>query len=387
MKKYLMAAVSVLTLFACGRQPDASEIAEASPEQVTRVEPPCWWSGMKTDLQLLIQGPSLSEYDVRIFGDAEVTGVHKAESPNYLFVDVKVGGPGTCWLVFVKDGEYAFKVPYEIGERRAGSAERLSFSSADLIYLIMPDRFANGDPSNDNTPDTDEIADRSRLDGRHGGDIQGIMDHLDYLQDLGITAIWNTPLLEDNEPRTSYHGYACTDYYKIDSRFGDNAMYCELVQQCHSRGIKMIMDVVTNHCGLAHWWMKDLPFEDWIHQWPEYTPSNYAFSMQNDIHASGRDSYQMQSGWFDRSMPDMNLDNPYLLQYFKQWAVWWIEYADLDGFRVDTFPYNEKVPMSQWCAAVRKEYPNINIVGLPLFFVARVQKAMFSGSFLNFSGG
>ena len=149
MKRYLMTVVSVLALSACGNGPDASDIAEATAEQVTRVEPPCWWAGMKTDLQLLVQGPSISDYDVHIFGDAEVTGVHKAESPNYLFVDVKVGGPGSCWIVFVKDGEYAFKIPYRIGERRAGSAERGSFSTADLIYLIMPDRFANGDPSND----------------------------------------------------------------------------------------------------------------------------------------------------------------------------------------------------------------------------------------------
>ena len=358
-----MTVVSVLALSACGNGPDASDIAEATAEQVTRVEPPCWWAGMKTDLQLLVQGPSISDYDVRIFGDAEVTGVHKAESPNYLFVDVKVGGPGSCWIVFVKDGEYAFKVPYQIGERRAGSAERGSFSTADLIYLIMPDRFANGDPSNDDTPDTDDKVDREKLTGRHGGDIKGIMDHLDYIAGLGATAIWNTPLLLDNEPKESYHGYACSDYYRIDPRFGSNEMYCELVRQGHARGIKMIMDIVTNHCGSAHWWMKDLPFRDWIHQWPEYTHSNCNFAMQNDPNSATIDQVNMQSGWFDTSMPDMNLDNPYLLQYFKQWAVWWIEYADLDGLRVDTYPYNEKVPMSQWCASVRKEFPNINIVG------------------------
>ena len=358
-----MTVVSVLAFIACGQEQKAPDVAEATPDQVTRVEPPCWWAGMKTDLQLLVQGPAISDYDVRIFGDAEVTGVHKAESPNYLFVDVKVGGPGACSIVFVKDGEYAFKVPYQIGERREGSAERKGFSSADMVYLIMPDRFANGDPSNDNTPDTADKVDREKLAGRHGGDIKGIMDHLDYIADLGATAIWNTPLLEDNEPRESYHGYACSNYYRIDPRFGDNEMYCELVRQSHARGIKMIMDIVTNHCGSAHWWMKDLPFQDWVHQWPEYTHSNCNFAMQNDPNSATIDQINMQSGWFDTSMPDMNLDNPYLLQYFKQWAVWWIEYADLDGLRVDTYPYNEKVPMSQWCAAVRKEYPNINIVG------------------------
>ena len=358
-----MTVVSVLAFIACGQEQKAPDVAEATPDQVTRVEPPCWWAGMKTDLQLLVQGPSISDYDVRIFGDAEVTGVHKAESPNYLFVDVKVGGPGACSIVFVKDGEYAFKVPYQIGERREGSAERKGFSSADMIYLIMPDRFANGDPSNDNTPDTADKVDREKLAGRHGGDIKGIMYHLDYIADLGATAIWNTPLLEDNEPRESYHGYACSNYYRIDPRFGDNEMYCELVRQSHARGIKMIMDIVTNHCGSAHWWMKDLPFQDWVHQWPEYTHSNCNFAMQNDPNSATIDQINMQSGWFDTSMPDMNLDNPYLLQYFKQWAVWWIEYAGLDGLRVDTYPYNEPGPMSQWCKAVTDEYPNMNIVG------------------------
>ena len=170
------------------------------------------------------------------------------------------------------------------------------------------------------------------------------------------------PLLEDDEPTSSYHGYACTDYYQIDPRFGSNWKYREMVAQAHEHGIKVIMDIVTNHCGDRHWWMEDLPFQDWIHQWPS-TPSNCAFSAQNDPYCSELDRINMTSGWFDTSMVDMNLDNPWLLQYFKQWAVWWIEWADLDGFRVDTYPYNEKVPMSEWCKAVRTEYPNFNIVG------------------------
>ena len=336
-------------------------------ERITRVEPPCWWVGLKTDLQLLVQGPGIGSWSASVEGGegVKVTGTHAADSPNYLFVDVAVSPSaraGTFNLVFEKDGE-TLTYPYEILARREGSAERKGFDSSDLIYLIMPDRFANGDPSNDDTVFTADPADRGQLPGRHGGDIQGIIDHLDYLQDLGVTAIWNTPLLLDNEPESSYHGYACADYYNIDPRFGGNGMYRSLVQKCHARGIKMIMDVVTNHCGSAHWWMADLPFEDWIHQWPAYTHSNCDFAMPNDIYASEKDRYNMQSGWFDTSMPDMNLDNPYLLQYFKQYAVWWTEWADLDGFRVDTYPYNEKEPMSQWCASVMEEYPNLNIVG------------------------
>ena len=336
-------------------------------DRISRVEPMCWWTGMKTPLQLLVQGEGIGEWTAS-FGDAKgvrVSGVHKADSPNYLFVDVEIAAnakPGTYRLHFTNGGK-SFSIPYELLERREGSAERESFTSADLMYLIMPDRFVNGNPYNDNSAVTTEKANPEAFFGRHGGDIAGIASQLGYLEDLGVTAIWNTPLLEDNVDRESYHGYACTDYYHIDSRIGSNEEYRELVRDAHSHGIKMIMDIVTNHCGDRHWWMEDLPFEDWIHVWPEYTHSNCCFSVQNDPYMAEIDRYNMESGWFDTSMPDMNLDNPYLLQYFKQWAVWWIEWADLDGLRVDTYPYNEKVPMSEWCAAVRSEYPNINIVG------------------------
>ncbi len=342
-------------------------IDEFHKKPIRHVEPLCWWVGMKTPLQLMINGEQIGSYDVSISGGngVRVTAVHKAESPDYIFVDVAVAAsakPGTYSLEFSRESE-SFSIPYEIGARREGSAARESFTTSDLIYLIMPDRFANGDPSNDNTFDTFEKADYDAFFGRHGGDLQGVIDRLDYIADLGATAIWLNPALEDNEPESSYHGYACTDYYKIDSRFGGNDKYREFVDECHARGIKVIMDIVTNHAGDKHWWMKDLPFADWVHQWPEYTHSNCAFSAQNDPYCSKLDSENMQAGWFDTSMVDMNLDNPYLLQYFKQWAAWWIEWADLDGFRVDTYPYNEKYPMSDWCKAVREEYPNFNIVG------------------------
>ena len=324
---------------------------------ISRVEPPCWWVGMKTELQLLVQGEGIGAWTVDIEGGkgVSVAEVHKAESPNYLFVDLDIAPdarPGTYTLVFSKDGQ-TLRKPYEILSRRDGSAERVSFGTADAIYLLMPDRFVNGDPSNDSSPLMTETADHDAFFGRHGGDIQGIEDQLGYIADAGFTAIWSTPLLEDDEPTSSYHGYACTDYYNIDPRFGSNWKYREMVAQAHEHGIKVIMDIVTNHCGDRHWWMEDLPFQDWIHQWPEYTHSNCAFSAQNDPYCSELDRVNMTSGWFDTSMVDMNLDNPWLLQYFKQWAVWWIEWADLDGFRVDTYPYNEKVPMSEWCKAVR----------------------------------
>ena len=366
--KTLIMSTAIAGAVSCGNSPvsDTSSIPEAG-DKISRVEPLSWWTGMKTPLQLLVQGERISDFDVRMEGGSgvKVKAVHKADSPNYLFVDVEISGnasPGTYWLVFSRDGE-SFKYPYLIEARTEGSASRKSFTAADMIYLIMPDRFANGDPSNDSTGDTAEKADRQEFFGRHGGDIQGIIDHLDYISDLGATAIWCTPLLLDDEPEGSYHGYACSDYYHVDPRFGTNELYREFVDKAHEKGLKVIMDIVTNHCGTAHWWMKDLPFKDWIHQFDEYTGTNVCFSTNMDPNASKYDLNLQESGWFVPSMPDMNLDNPFVLSYFKQWAVWWIEYAGLDGFRVDTYPYNEKFPMSEWCASVLNEYPDFNIVG------------------------
>ena len=361
-------ALSAAALVSCGEQTafDPDTVADAG-SRVERVEPLSWWTGMKTPLQLLVRGENISSCDVRIEGGkgVSVSAVHKADSPNYLFVDVEISqnaAPGTYWIVF-DNGSEIFKYPYEIAARCEGSAERKSFTTGDMIYLIMPDRFANGDPTNDATEDTAEKPARDEFFGRHGGDIQGIMDHLGYIADLGATAIWNTPLLLDNEPEGSYHGYACADYYHIDPRFGSNELYRDFVGKAHENGLKVIMDIVTNHCGTAHWWMDDLPFKDWIHVFPEYTGTNVCFSTNMDPNASKYDLNLQESGWFVPSMPDMNLDNPFVLHYFVQWAVWWIEYSGLDGFRVDTYPYNEKIPMSEWCASVLNEYPNFNIVG------------------------
>ncbi|MCR5133251.1 MAG: glycoside hydrolase family 13 protein [Bacteroidales bacterium] len=334
--------------------------------RIAHVEPPCWWVGMKTDLQLMVHGEGISGWDVSIEGSGlKVTKVQKAESPNYLFIDISVGRnvkPGTYDLVFTNDRQ-SFRWPYTILAREEGSAGRQSFTTSDFIYLICPDRFANADPDNDNTLDTKEKADRNEPFGRHGGDLQGIIDHLDYVSDLGATVIWCTPLLLDDQEHESYHGYACGDYYRIDPRFGSNSLYKEYVRKAHEKGIKVIMDIVTNHCGTAHWWMEDLPFQDWIHQFPEYTGSNFQFSTLMDPNGSKYDLNLQESGWFVPSMPDMNLDNEFLLKYFQQWAIWWTEYSGQDGLRVDTYPYNEKVPMSKWCEAVRNEYPDINIVG------------------------
>ena len=380
-KSILMAALALTAACSAPQSLNPADVEEATT-QVTRVEPLSWWTGMKTDLQLMVQGPDISSYNVSIPGGGlKVKEIHKADNPDFLFVDVEVSAKAvadTYYLVFSKDGQ-SFKYPYIIREREQGSAARTSFTTSDMIYLIMPDRFASAFGDNDEAwqggeyfdgsarpwavPATPDKVDRQDPVARHGGDIQGMMNHLDYIADLGATAIWCTPLLLDNQPRESYHGYACADYYHIDPRFGDNEHYKAFVAKAHEKGLKVIMDIVTNHCGTAHWWMDNPPFKDWYHVNEPYMQMNALFSVYMDPHASVRDRERQESGWFVPSMPDMNLDNPFVLKYFQQWAVWWIEYAGLDGLRVDTYPYNEPEPMSRWCKAVTDEYPDMNIVG------------------------
>ena len=360
--KNILAAAALLCALSA-----TAKTTNATIDQVRRVEPLSWWTGMKNDLQLMVQGDAISSYDVRIEGSkgVSIAKVNKADNPNFLFLDIDIAADakaGTYYLVFSK-GKTSFRYPYVIEERKAGSADRQSFTTSDLIYLIVPDRFANGDTSNDTHPAVTEAVNRKAPMGRHGGDLQGIIDHLDYIADLGATAIWNTPILEDNAPRGSYHGYACSDYYHIDPRYGSNELYRTFVQKSHEKGMKVILDVVTNHSSTEHWWMKDMPFNDWVHKNDPYVNSNHMFSLGMDPNASEADRKIMEEGWFVPSMPDMNLDNPFMLKYFQMWAIWWIEYSGLDGFRVDTYFYNEKVPMSQWCKAVTDEYPAFNIVG------------------------
>ncbi|MBQ9399685.1 MAG: glycoside hydrolase family 13 protein [Bacteroidales bacterium] len=379
MKRLLILSGLAALLISCGQTNDYSSVPQALESQVSRVEPLCWWSGMTTSLQLMVQGPDISSYAVDVEGRGlSVKAVHKADSPDFLFLDMDVRAAGEYKLVFTK-GEESFKYPYTIHERAAGSRDRQSFTTADMVYLIMPDRFASATAENDShwpggeyddgsqrawsVPATPDAVDRQDPVSRHGGDLQGIIDHLDYIAGLGATAIWSTPLLLDNQDYESYHGYACADYYHIDPRFGDNALYRTFVDEAHAKGLKVIMDIVTNHCGTAHWWMEEPPFKDWYHVSEPYMQMNALFSVYMDPNASVRDRERQESGWFVPSMPDMNLDNPYLLKYFQQWAIWWIEYAGLDGLRVDTYPYNEPGPMSLWCKAVTDEYPGMNIVG------------------------
>ena len=345
----------------------------AAPK-IQQVEPLNWWTNMETPLTVMFHGQDLKDAKVsvkQVVGGKVMRGTclglvprsqHNAESPNYLFVDFGVFQPGT-YRITLKKGAKSASYDYVIAERKADSKNRSSFTSADVVYLIMSDRFVDGDASNNSTKDTREKADKNNVNGRWGGDIQGIVNSLDHIAKLGCTAIWPTPMLGDDEQAWSYHGYACSDYYHIDPRYGSNAQYAQMVHTAHSKGIKVLMDMVPNHCGGAHWWMNDLPYQDWINQFPEFTNTNNCFTANYDINASQYDRQLSNRGWFDHPMPDMNLENPDLLKYFQQWAIWWIEYADLDGLRVDTYPYIEKIPGSKWLEAIRKEYPNINIVG------------------------
>ena len=227
----------------------------------------------------------------------------------------------------------------------------------------MPDRFANGDAANDNVDSQPEKANRASDSGRHGGDIKGIQDHLDYIKELGATAIWCTPVQENNHTKYTYHGYAISDLYKIDPRFGSNDEYAGFVTASHKKGLKVIMDMVSNHGGIGAWWMKDLPMKDWIHEWKEFTYTSHKASTMKDIHASNIDKKLFIDGWFDTSMPDMNQQNPYFWTYYIQNSIWWVEYANLDGIRMDTYPYNDRDAMAKWAKAITNEYPNLNIMG------------------------
>lgn len=334
--------------------------------QVEKVEPPFWWNDMNhSDLQIMFYGKNIAENQVTVSNGIIIKEVQKTENPNYIFVTIDTKNIPVQDFIFSfsKKNKVAFTQKYSLKKRRENSKNRKSFDSSDVIYLIMSDRFANGNPNNDSSNSTTEKANRSNPGGRHGGDIAGIIKNLDYIKELGATAVWPTPICEDNDETYSYHGYGQSDVYKIDPRYGTNEEYVQLSNELHKRGMKNIMDYVTNHWGWQHWMYKDLPTRDWVHQFPEFTNSNYRMTTQFDTNASKRDAKYCADGWFVPSMPDLNQSNPLVLNYLIQNAIWWIEYADLDGFRVDTYSYNDKVGIAKWTKSITDEYPNFNIVG------------------------
>lgn len=361
MKRLVLFFISLITLSAFG--------------QIERVEPPNWWIGFKNnELQLLIKGENISEYEAIIdYAGVSIVKINKAKSPNYLFLDLKIApetSPGTMQIVFERKGKKKLKYQYALKKRSRPSEDFIGFDSSDVVYLITPDRFANARPENDIVKGLKEAAiDRNMDYARHGGDIKGISNHLDYIDNMGFTAIWSCPVLTNDMPEASYHGYAITDLYEIDPRFGTLEEYVELSQKANARGIKLIMDQVANHCGVEHWWLKDLPFEDWLNYQAAYeagektTYSNHKRTTNQDIYASKIDAIGMTNGWFTDSMPDLNQNNPFMATYLIQNSIWWIETAQLGGIRQDTYPYPDKIFMSNWAGAIMKEYPNFSIVG------------------------
>lgn len=334
-----------------------------------RVEPAFWWVGMKNPkLQIMIHDKGIKGSELSLQGaeGVKITKVSSADSPNYLFVDLIIDDGSAAQsfeIELTRADKTKTKYRYELKARVNNATNIQGFDKSDVIYLITPDRFANGDYSNDNNSDLKEQADRSKWGGRHGGDIKGIEKHLDYIKDMGFTAIWLNPLLENDMDDHSYHGYATTDYYKTDSRYGSNEEYKQMVDAARKDGIKVIMDVIVNHCGSNHWWMSDLPFKDWINNGGEFMQTSHIHNVVQDIHASDYDRRMFSDGWFVSVMPDLNQRNNYMSTYLIQNSIWWIEYLGLAGIRQDTYPYSDAQFMTDWSCAIMEEYPNMNIVG------------------------
>lgn len=341
---------------------------QAQSNPIERIEPPNWWVGMKNPrVQLLLYGQGIGELlPATTYPGLTIERIIRVPSPNYLFVDLLLTEeikPGEVRFDFYKNDRRIGSVPWELWEREPGAAQRKGFDNSDVLYLITPDRFANGDTTNDYVAGMRERPNRHFKGGRHGGDIEGIRRHLDYIADLGFTAIWLNPVLENDMPQYSYHGYSTTDFYKVDPRFGSNESYRALAREARSKGIGLIMDMIVNHCGLEHWWMKDLPTPDWINHWPSYTETNHRKTLLQDPHASQLDRKVFTDGWFVPTMPDLNQRNPLLATYLTQNAIWWIEYLGLAGIRMDTYPYPDKHYMTEWTRRVMEEYPHFNVVG------------------------
>lgn len=334
-------------------------------QTIEHLDPPSWFTGMKENaVQLMVYGKGIGAFEVKTdYPGVSVTTLIRTESPNYLFVNLIISDetrPGTVRLTFI-NGKKQLTHDYPLYERPAGPAR--GFNSSDVIYLLMPDRFANGDTTNDNVAGMTEQLNRSNPGGRHGGDLRGISDNLDYLSDLGVTGIWLNPFLENNQQRSSYHGYSTTDFYRSDPRYGSNDEFKKLVSDAHDRGMKVVMDMIFNHTGSFHWWMKDLPSKDWIHQFDEFTRTNYRASTYMDPYASDHDRMIMEKGWFDVTMPDLNQSNPLVETYLIQTSLWWIAFSDLDGIRMDTHPYPQPDMMARWAKRVEEEFPGFFIVG------------------------
>ena len=350
--------------------------------QIERIEPPNWWIGFNNnELELLVKGENIIDYQLKLdYPGVSIKSINKADSKNYLFINLKIDkktAPGEIDLNFVSKTGKKHNYKYKLGKRRNIEDQSTGFDISDVVYLITPDRFSNGDETNDALKSLKEkTIDRENTYARHGGDLRGIINSLDYLKNMGYTSLWLNPVLINDMKIYSYHGYATTDYYRVDPRFGTNAEYIELANKASEKGIKMIKDIIVNHSGLYHWWMDDPPFNDWINNQKIYQNaksmedfekniiySNHRRTTHQDIYASDYDSKGMTDGWFVPVMPDLNQRNPFMATYLIQNSIWWIETLNLSGIRQDTYTYPDKDFMSNWAKSIMDEYPKFNIVG------------------------
>ena len=376
-------------MYSCDNKKQAFDsIKPVSNNSLERVEPPNWFIGFKdVSLQLLVKEKGIGSFKPSIsYKGVVIEKVHTARSKNYLFIDLKIDkrtDPGKFDIIFTSENGDIKAHTYQLKAREKPSENYIGFNSSDVLYLITPDRFANADATNDlgsavskaneNGESVHFLKENSinRNDdyARHGGDIKGITSHLEYIDNMGFTAIWSSPLLTNNMPSQSYHGYAITDLYEVDPRYGTLADYRELADKSREKGIKLIMDQVANHCGSEHWWMNDLPFNDWLNFQENFEnngaliTSNHRRTSNQDLYASKSDKKGNSDGWFVATMPDLNQKNPFMAKYIIQNSIWWIETIGLSGIRQDTYPYPDKDFMSNWAGAIMAEYPNFSIVG------------------------
>ncbi len=360
MTRKLVLAAALLLLAACSKDGPGDALRDG----IARVEPPFWWTGFEhTELQLLVHASGIAEFTPSVSGGGvSIARVERGDSPNYLFVylDTANADAGTFELVF-ENGDDRIGHTYELRQRIADHVG--TYDASDVIYLVTPDRFANGDPSNDDVDGYEDEADRDDDYGRHGGDIEGLRRHLDYVAAMGFTQLWLNPLLENAMEQWSYHGYAITDYYKVDPRFGSNESYREFVAEAKSKGIGVIMDMIANHSGSNHWWMDDLPTATWLNLPETREVTSHARTTNQDPYASDYDKARHADGWFVPTMPDLNQRDPLLADYLIQNSIWWIEYLGLSGIRQDTYPYPDKHFMAEWTRRIMQEYPDFNMVG------------------------
>ncbi|PHN03492.1 alpha-amylase family glycosyl hydrolase [Flavilitoribacter nigricans] len=353
----------------------------AQAVRLDKVEPPNWWTGMQwSEVQLMLYGDQLSGCTARFTDERlEIRAIHSVPNTHYAFVDVFIpeGLPPDDYTLIVENNGNETRIDFPIYERERSGPRHQGFSQDDVVYLLTPDRFANGDQKNDDLPGLADF-NPEEAGKRHGGDLQGIIDQLDFLADLGVTTLWLNPILENNGPN-SYHGYAATDLYKIDARFGSNEDYRRLVEEAHKRGLKIIFDHVNNHIGINHAWMTDLPRPDWVNgsKADHLTDKHYLLSI-TDPYAAPNSEQLQKSFWFVDDMPDLNQRNPFLANYLIQNTLWWMEYTGLDGIREDTYPYPDQEFLADWVKAILTEYPNANIVGeiwaLQPSYIAQFQK-------------